>query len=472
MNEGGYFMNKSKDFDSYLEDSFMGSREASRPMPESFIPDKSMDPDLAKELIEHLRLDEAKADQNFATFCTTQMEPQADELMLHALNTNSIDKSEYPKTAAIENYCAAMLGHLWGLDKNKKFIDDYIGTSTVGSSEGCMLGGLGLLFSWKHRAEKAGLDINDLHNHKPNLVIVSSYQVVWEKFCNYWNVEMRTVPMDPKTLSLDMNTVMDYVDENTIGIVSIQGITYTGGVDDAEKLDELVEKYNQKHPDLPVHIHVDAASGGFYCPFVDDQFKPWDFRLKNVVSINASGHKYGLVYPGVGWIVWRENSEECLPHELRFSVPYLGGEVDSIAINFSRSGAQIIGQYYNLVRFGKEGYHAIMENNHKVASKLSKKLNKYDIFEMVHTGEGTNLPIICWKLADNANVKWTLYDLEDKLKEYGWQVPAYPLPKIRGVNKDIIVSRVVCRPGMTMAICDDFIEDLENAIDELNKESK
>ena len=454
--------------DEYLEDSFLGSREAVKSMPKETMPEEGMDPDLAETLIKHIRLDEAKADQNFATFCTTQMEPQANELMLEALNTNSIDKSEYPKTAAIENYCVAMLGHLWGLDESKKFIDDYIGTSTVGSSEGCMLGGLGLLFSWKHRAKKAGIDIDDLHHHRPNLVIVSSYQVVWEKFCNYWNVEMREVPMDPQSLSLDMNTVMDYVDENTIGIVSIQGITYTGGIDDAQKLDELVEAYNQKHPDLPIHIHVDAASGGFYCPFVEG-FKPWDFRLKNVVSINASGHKYGMVYPGIGWVVWRENSEECLPHELRFAVPYLGGTVDSIAINFSRSGAHIIGQYYNLVRFGKEGYHDIMENNHEVATKLSEKLNSYDIFEMVHTGAGNNLPIVCWKLAEDAKVKWTLYDLEDKIKEFGWQVPAYPLPAIKGVDKTITVARVVCRPAMTMTICDDFIEDLDESIKELNK---
>ena len=455
--------------DDYLEDSFLGSREATESVPKETMPEKSMEPDLAKDLIKDVRLDEAKANQNFATFCTTQMEPQADQLMLESLNTNAIDKSEYPKTAAIENYCASMLGHLWGIPEDKKFGKDFIGASTVGSSEGCMLGGLSLLFAWKHRAKAAGININDLDHHKPNLVIVSAYQVVWEKFCRYWNVEMREVPMDPDTLSLDMHTVMDYVDENTIGIVSIQGITYTGGIDDAQKLNDLVEEYNQKHQDLPIHIHIDAASGGFYCPFVDDKFIPWDFRLKNVVSINTSGHKYGMVYPGVGWIVWRENTEAILPHELRFSVSYLGNTVDSITINFSRSGSQIIGQYYNLIRFGKEGYHAIMENTHEVATKLSKRLENYDIFEMVHTGAGTNLPIVCWKLTDNANVKWTLYDLEDKLMEYGWQVPAYPLPAIKGVTKTITVARVVCRPSMTMPICDDFTEDLDHAIKALNE---
>ena len=452
----------------YLENSFLGSREAARSMPKECMPEEGMDPDLAEELIKHIRLDEAKADQNLATFCTTQMEHQADELMLSGLETNAIDKSEYPKTAAMENYCVSMLGHLWGIDKSKKLFKDFIGTSTVGSSEGCMLGGLAMLFAWKHRAQAVGLDIDNLHEHKPNLVIVSSYQVVWEKFCNYWNVEMREVPMDPDTLSLDMNSVMDYVDENTIGVVSIEGITYTGGLDNTQKLNELLEEYNKTHTQLPVHIHVDAASGGFYEPFMDG-FQPWDFRLKNVVSINTSGHKFGMVYPGIGWVLWRENTKEYLPEELRFSVPYLGGSIDSIAINFSRSGAHILGQYYNFVRFGKAGYRAIMQNNHEVATKLSKCLESYDIFEMVHTGAGTNLPIVCWKLADSANVKWTLYDLEDKLMEYGWQVPAYPLPAIKGVTKPVIVSRVVCRPTMTMTICDDFIEDLCAAIKELNK---
>ncbi|MBU3851088.1 MAG: glutamate decarboxylase [Candidatus Paralactobacillus gallistercoris] len=453
----------------YLEDSFLGSREAAKSMPKEVMPEEGMNPDLAETLIKHIRLNEAKADQNFATFCTTQMEPQADELMMSGLETNAIDKSEYPKTAAMENYCVSMLGHLWGLPEDKKLFKDFIGTSTVGSSEGCMLGGLAMLFSWKHRAKANGIDIDNLHEHRPNLVIVSAYQVVWEKFCHYWNVEMREVPMskdDNGTISMDMDTVMDYVDENTIGIVSIEGITYTGGLDNTEKLNDLVEAYNQDHPKMPLRIHVDAASGGFYEPFMEG-FKPWDFRLKNVKSINVSGHKYGMVYPGIGWIVWRENTKECLPEELRFSVPYLGGSVDSIAINFSRSGAHILGQYYNFVRFGKEGYHEVMSNTHEVAVRLADALEKFDIFDMVKGSDG--LPIICWTLSKHANVNWTLYDLEDKLKEYGWQVPAYPLPKIKNVDQPIIVSRVVCRPAMTMAICDDFIEDLDAAIKELNE---
>ena len=445
----------------YLERTFLGSDAFKNPIAKDVLPQDGMDPDVAKTIVEHIRLNEAKADQNFATFCTTEMEKQADELMLEGLNTNAIDKSEYPRTAAMENYCVSMLGHLWGIPENEKFGDDFIGTSTVGSSEGCMLGGLSLLFTWKHRAKAAGLDVDDLHKHRPNLVITSGYQVVWEKFCNYWNVEMRTVPMHDDVLSLDMDHVMDYVDENTIGIVGIFGITYTGGIDDIKKLDSLVEDYN-KTAKLPIKIHVDAASGGFIAPFLDG-FEPWDFRLKNVASINVSGHKYGMVYPGIGWIVWRKNTMDYLPQELRYSVAYLGDSVDSIAINFSRSGAHIIAQYYNFIRFGFNGYKAVMENTRDVAKILAKNLRELGIFDILV--DGSKLPLVCWKLKDNADRKWTLYDLETKLKEFGWQVPAYPLPE--NLEKQTI-QRIVVRPGMTMTILDDFLEDLQMAVKELD----
>ncbi len=445
----------------YLERTFLGSDAFKNPIAKDVLPQDGMDPDIAKTIVEHIRLNEAKANQNFATFCTTEMEKQADELMLEGLNTNAIDKSEYPRTAAMENYCVSMLGHLWGIPENEKFGDDFIGTSTVGSSEGCMLGGLSLLFTWKHRAKAAGLDVDDLHKHRPNLVITSGYQVVWEKFCNYWNVEMRTVPMHDDVLSLDMDHVMDYVDENTIGIVGIFGITYTGGIDDIKKLDSLVEDYN-KTAKLPIKIHVDAASGGFIAPFLDG-FEPWDFRLKNVASINVSGHKYGMVYPGIGWIVWRKNTMDYLPQELRYSVAYLGDSVDSIAINFSRSGAHIIAQYYNFIRFGFNGYKAVMENTRDVAKTLAKNLRELGIFDILV--DGSKLPLVCWKLKDNADRKWTLYDLETKLKEFGWQVPAYPLPE--NLEKQTI-QRIVVRPGMTMTILDDFLEDLQMAVKELD----
>ncbi|WP_370865805.1 glutamate decarboxylase [Pediococcus acidilactici] len=446
-----------------LEQNFLGSIESGQSLPTDVMPEHPMPANIASQLVEHYRLNEAKANQNLATFCTTQMEPEAEKLMTNALNTNAIDKSEYPKTAAMENYCVSMLAHLWGIPNSEKMYKDFIGTSTVGSSEGCMLGGLALLMSWKHRAENIGFDIKDLHHHQPNLVIMSGYQVVWEKFCTYWNVELRQVPIDQDHMSMDMDRVMDYVDENTIGIVGIQGITYTGAVDDIQRLDKLVDEYN-KSAVMPVKIHVDGAFGAMFAPFVDG-FNPWDFRLKNVVSINVSGHKYGMVYPGVGWIVWRHNTEEYLPKEMRFEVPYLGSTVDSIAINFSHSGAHVVGQYYNFIRFGFKGYKAIMENVRNVSKKITNELENIGIFEIVN--DGSQLPINCWKLADNADVNWNLYDLESELSKFGWQVPAYPLPKNR---QDTTISRIVVRPSMSMTITNDFIDDLHMAIHNLNEQ--
>lgn len=444
-----------------LEDSLLGSVEAGIDLPTRVLPDRAMNPNVAEEAVRQYRLDEAKPNQNLTTFCTTQMEPQAERLMTEALNTNAIDKSEYPKTAAMEDDCCSMIGHMWGIPEDEEFRRDFIGTSTVGSSEGCMLGGLALLFAWKRRARAAGLDVDDLHAHRPNLVIDSGYQVVWEKFCTYWGVEMRTVDLTGSQMSMDVGKAMSLIDENTIGVVGILGITYTGSVDDIQELDRRLTVYNQEHAALPVHIHVDAAYCGFFAPFVDG-FEPWDFRLRNVVSINVSGHKYGMVYPGVGWVVWRRNDEEHLPSEMRFSVAYLGKSVDSIAINFSHSGAQIVGQYYNLVRFGREGYEAVMGNVRKVSQKLSATIADTGLFRVLT--DGSKLPIVTWEMREDAGVRWSLYDMQDQLLMHGWQVPAYPLPKDR---EDETVQRIVVRPSMSMTIADDFIADFKQCLVEL-----
>lgn len=332
-----------------------------------------------------------------------------------------------------------------------------MGTSTIGSSEACMLGGMAMKFSWRKRAEKLGLDINA---KKPNLVISSGYQVCWEKFCVYWDIEMREVPMDKNHMSINLDKVMDYVDEYTIGIVGIMGITYTGRYDDIKALDKLVEEHN-KRTDYKVYIHVDAASGGLYAPFVEPHLK-WDFQLKNVISINTSGHKYGLVYPGVGWVLWRD--KKYLPEELIFKVSYLGGELPTMAINFSHSAAQLIGQYYNFVRYGFDGYKAIHERTHKVAMYLAKSIEKTGLFEIVN--DGSQLPIVCYKLREDRNCDWDLYDLADRLLMKGWQVPAYPLPKNL---EDNIIQRIVIRADFGMNMAYNYVQDMQEAIEFLNK---
>lgn len=434
----------------YLEPIF-GSKGEQEDLPKYKLNQEPLEPRVAYQLVQDQLLDEGNARLNLATFCQTYMEPEAIELMSHTLEKNAIDKSEYPRTAEIENRCVNMIADLW--HANEK----YMGTSTIGSSEACMLGGMAMKFSWRKRAEKLSLDV---HAKKPNLVISSGYQVCWEKFCVYWDIEMREVPMDKDHLSLNLDKVMDYVDEYTIGIVGILGITYTGRYDDLKGLNDLVEAYNQQ-TDYKVYIHVDAASGGLYTPFMEPDLE-WDFRLKNVVSINASGHKYGLVYPGVGWVLWRD--EQYLPEELIFKVSYLGGELPTMAINFSHSAAQLIGQYYNFVRFGFAGYRAIHERTHEVAMYLAKEIEKTGRFNLLNNGD--QLPIVCYQLKADPNRKWTLYDLADRLLMKGWQVPAYPLPQ--NLEQEVI-QRLVIRADFGMGMAHDYVQDLHDAIEALDK---
>ena len=272
----------------YLTPIF-GSEASDVAMPDKKINRKPIEPRIASEMIREYLSIEGNATQNLATFCQTYMEPAAAWLMAENLEKNAIDKDEYPMTADLENRCVDIIGSLWNADPGEK----PMGTSTVGSSEACMLGGLAMLFRWKKLADAAGVDRNA---KRPNLVISSGYQVCWEKFCRYWEIDMRLVPIDEDHLSLNMDTVMNYVDDYTIGVVAILGITYTGKYDDVCTLDKLVGSYNRNHPSLPIRIHVDGASGGMIAPFLEPDLK-WDFRLENVWSISTSGHKYGLVYP-------------------------------------------------------------------------------------------------------------------------------------------------------------------------------
>ncbi|WP_427814983.1 glutamate decarboxylase (plasmid) [Enterococcus sp. 22-H-5-01] len=414
---------------------------------------ESVEPELAYRLIKDQLIDEGDARQNMATFCQTYMEPEATKLMSETFEKNAIDKSEYPSTAEIEESCVNIIADLWNApDEDKK-----IGTSTVGSSEACMLGGMAMKFRWREEARKRGVDVV---NQKPNLVISSGYQVCWEKFCVYWDIEMRTVPMDEQHMSINIDKVMDYVDDYTIGIVGILGITYTGKYDDIKALDAKVEAYNQQ-TGRELGIHVDGASGAMFAPFVFPELE-WDFRLKNVVSINTSGHKYGLVYPGIGWIVWKDR--KYLPEELIFNVSYLGGSMPTMAINFSRSASQILGQYYNFYRFGFDGYKEIHLRTQKVAMKVAQAVEDTDLFEIYNNG--ANIPIVCYKLKENPDIAWNLYDLADRLQMKGWQVPAYPLPEDLD---EVVIQRFVCRGDFGMNMADALIRDLNASITELNK---
>lgn len=436
----------------YLTPIF-GTAASGASMPNKRINKDPVEPQVALEMIREYLKVEGNATQNLATFCQTYMEPAAAQLMAENFEKNAIDKDEYPMTADLENRCVDIIGDLWHADSK----EEPMGTSTVGSSEACMLGGLAMLFRWKKLADQSGLD---RYGRRPNLVISSGYQVCWEKFCRYWDIEMRTVPLDMEHLSLNMDTVMEYVDDYTIGIVAILGITYTGKYDDVHTLDRLVELYNADHAALPIRIHVDGASGGMVAPFVEPELE-WDFRLKNVWSISTSGHKYGLVYPGVGWVIWR--GKKALPEELIFWVSYLGGEEATMAINFSRSASQIVGQYYMLMRNGFYGYKEIHQRTIDVARYMAAEIRKLGMFDMLE--EAKQIPIVCWRLKDNANVHWTLYDLEDRMRMHGWMIPAYPMPENM---QDIDVQRLVLRQDFGMPLAILCINEMKKQIEILN----
>ncbi|MDK0546825.1 glutamate decarboxylase [Clostridium perfringens] len=437
---------------SQFETPIFGTVESNESIPKYELAKKSIAPQVAYRLIKDDLLDEGNARQNLCTFCQTYMDDEAVKLMAETLEKNAIDKSEYPQTTDLENRCVNILADLWHAPKDESFM----GTSTVGSSEACMLGGMAMKFRWRNRAKALGMDVT---SRKPNLVISSGYQVCWEKFCVYWDIEMRLVPMDEEHMSINVDKVLDYVDDYTIGVVGILGITYTGKYDDIKALDKKLEEYN-KTAKLTVPMHIDAASGGMFAPFIEPELE-WDFRLKNVVSISTSGHKYGLVYPGIGWVLWRD--KEYLPQELVFDVSYLGGKIPTMAINFSRSASQIIGQYYNFLRYGFEGYRQIHQRTKDVAMFLASELEKTGLFEIYNNGE--NLPIVCYKLKEDAKVDWTLYDLADRLLMKGWQVPAYPLP---ADLQDTIIQRIVCRADLSHNLAELYLRDLKAAIEDLN----
>lgn len=400
-------------------------------------------PDTAYQVVHDEAMLDGNARLNLATFVTTWMDDSADRLYADTVDKNMIDKDEYPSTAEIERKCWTMLAALW----NAPDPDHTIGTSTTGSSEGCMLGGLALKRRWQHARAAAGAS-----TAHPNLVMSSAVQVCWEKFCNYWDVEMRLVPTTAEHPIFDGEGLADYIDENTIGVVAILGTTYTGQYEPVAKIAAALDAI-QASTGLDVPIHVDAASGGMIAPFLQPDLV-WDFRVPRVASISTSGHKYGLVYPGVGWVVWRDLA--ALPSDLVFDVSYLGGSMPTFALNFSRPGAQIVLQYYMFLRLGIEGYTAVQQQSQNIAKYLARGIAQLDAFELV--SDGSDLPVFAWSLAPGHTTNWNLYHLQERLRIHGWLVPAYPLPDNRS---DQVVQRIVVRNGLSLDLAERLLEHIE-----------
>lgn len=431
-----------------------GSNAMRNPSPVDRIPDGPTLPEIAYQMVKDETYAQTQPQLNLATFVTTYMDEYATKLMNDAININYIDETEYPRIAVMNAKCLNIVANLWNSPEKGQW---KTGALALGSSEACMLGGVAAWLRWRKRRTAAGKPID-----KPNFVISAGMQVVWEKFGQLWQIEMRQVPLTLEKPTLDPEAALAMCDENTICIVPIQGVTWTGLNDDVEALDKALDAYNTK-TGYEIPIHIDAASGGFILPFLNPE-KRWDFRLKWVLSISTSGHKFGLVYPGLGWVVWKDKS--YLPEEMSFSVNYLGANITQVGLNFSRPAAQILGQYYQFIRLGFQGYKEIQANSLAIAQYAHDQIEQMKPFEN-YAAEVVN-PLFIWYMKPEyaKTAKWTLYDLQEKLQQSGWMVPAYTLPESLESH---VVMRIVVRQGTSRDTIDMLLGDIKNAIAEFEQ---
>ena len=446
---------------SSLTPAYTG-RLSTSPIPALRLPDESMEPEQTYRFIHDELMLDGSSRLNLATFVTTWMDPEADQLMSETFDKNMIDKDEYPVTAAIEQRCVCMVADLFHAEDLRD--DDpstAVGVSTVGSSEAVMLAGLAM--KWRWRDKFAGKNGDGWKSRTPNLVMGSNVQVVGEKVCRYFDGEARYLPMADGRDVITPEQVLDAVDEDTIGVVGILGTTYTGELEPIGEICAALDRL-AKDKGLDIPVHVDAASGGFVVPFLHPDVV-WDFRLPRVVSINVSGHKYGLTYPGIGFVVWR--NKEHLPEELVFRVNYLGGDMPTFTLNFSRPGNQVVGQYYNFLRLGREGYLQVMRCLSETAQWLARELaamtvDNTPLFEVIT--DGSAIPVVAFKLATDTS--YTVFDISALLRSYGWQVPAYTMPDDAS---DVAVLRIVVREGFSANLARALRDDLVEVLGKLSK---
>jgi len=432
-----------------LDNDISGFTFLSVVIPKYKIPDLEHNPRHAYSVVHDELMLDGNSRQNLATFCQTWAEPEIHKLMDECMDKNMIDKDEYPQTAEIEGRCVHMLADLW----NSPAGANTIGCSTTGSSEAAMLGGMAMKRSWEAKRKAAGKPID-----KPNL-ITGPVQICWHKFARYWDIELREIPMEQGRLLMTPEEVLKRCDENTIGVVPTLGVTFTCQYEPVKAVADALDQL-EKDKGLDIRMHVDGASGGFLAPFCAPNLV-WDFRIPRVKSINTSGHKFGLAPLGVGWIIWREAQD--LPEELVFWVNYLGGNMRDIALNFSRPGGQIVCQYYNFLRLGKEGYRKIHTICYETAKYMAGEIEKMGPFEIIYNGEmDEGIPALCWKMKEGADPGFSLYDLADRLRTRGWQVPAYALPANR---QDLSIQRILVRHGVSRDLGSLLIEDIKAAID-------
>jgi glutamate decarboxylase len=425
-----------------------GSRYFAKSVPKYEMPEEGMPARAAYQIIhDELNLDGNPA-LNLASFVTTWMEPEADKLIMESIGKNYVDNDEYPQTEVIQDRVVNMLSRLFNAPEDCHSV----GSATIGSSESIMLGLLAHKWTWKLRREAEGKPVD-----KPNIVMGADVHTVWEKFARYFDVELKLIPLREDIYTITARDVMDEIDENTIAVGAVVGTTFTGQMDPIDEINTaLLEIKKTKGWDIP--IHVDGASGGFILPFLYPDLL-WDFRLEQVKSINVSGHKYGLVYPGIGWLIFKDKID--LPEELIFNINYLGGLMPNYSLNFSKGSSTIIAQYYNFIRLGMEGYKSIMQNMQENARYLAYKLEETGKFEIIN--KKVMYPLVAVKLQ---NCEFNAFHLSEKLRQKGWIVPAYTLP---ANAEDISVLRMVVKESFSKDMVEMLFEDIMESIDNLNK---
>jgi glutamate decarboxylase len=417
------------------------------PVPKFRLAEHGMSADAAYQLVhDELNLD-GDPSLNLASFVTSWMEPRADLLAKETLAKNLIDQDEYPQSEVVHHRCVSMIGRLFHAPAHQS----PTGTATIGSSEAIMLAMLAHKRSWQQRRTAAGLPAD-----RPNLVMGADVHTCWEKFARYFEVEPRVVPLEEGRYTIGGDEAAPLIDENTIGVAGVLGTTFTGQMDDLESVNALLARLEAERG-WRIPLHVDAASGGFILPFSQPDLV-WDFRLSHVRSINVSNHKYGLVYPGMGTLVFRDRSD--LPADLVFHINYLGGDMPNYSLNFSRPSNAVILQYFNFLRLGHDGYAAVVATILANARALATQLREIDGVELVN--DASRFPIVALRATDPQTTN--LAHVSHLLRERGWIVPAYTLPP----NADTVtVLRIVVKESLSRDMVDMLAHDLRIAVEAL-----
>jgi glutamate decarboxylase len=436
------------DSEELISPTYAG-RSFSHDIPKYRLPAEGVSAGAAYQLVhDELELDGNPA-LNLASFVTSWMEPQADLLAAETLNKNMIDQDEYPQTEQIHRRVVSMIGRLFHAPAGGQ----PTGTATIGSSEAIMLAMLAHKRSWQRRREAEGKPAD-----QPNMVIGADVHTCWEKFARYFEVQARVIPLEPDRFTIAAEQVEPLLDERTIGVAGLLGTTFTGQKDDLASLDALLQRVEQERG-LRIPLHIDAASGGFVVPFARPE-EAWDFRLPSVRSINVSNHKFGLVYPGMGTVVFREAAD--LPDELVFHINYLGGDMPNYSLNFSRPSTSVVLQYFAFLRLGRAGYTQIVETVLANASALGRKLGAIEELELIT--DGGEFPIVAVRATDADALD--LNALSHRLRERGWIVPAYTLP----ANAErTTVLRMVVKENFSRDMVEMLAHDLVKGVRELMK---